>query len=642
MDLLDSIKSGFMADKKGTNKKSSSRKEKKQKKHYFTRVLILEILVLLIVAGAVLIYPLIYRNKVFPGVKVGNISLGGKTYLEALDLLEAPLDRFNEEGLVFIFEEEKVVLEPTVVGTDIDSSYDIFTFDSNLTLKKVYNVGREKDYWSNLKEQFAALIYGRPVSLEYYFNKRDIKDALEQNFSQFETPHKDASLVVEQDFSLGIEKEEVGTIFDYQTVVNETENNIKNLNYQPVYLKLVPDQPEINLSQAESLLSQAEKILNLSPLTIRYEEKEWEINKQIFSTWLDFRSYPKDSSSKKEAGVGLNPEAVGDYLDTIRGDIDIEVKEGKFQIKEGKVVQFQASQPGITLAILPSVQQMENSFIKNGEKEAVLVIESEEPEATTENVNNLGIKELMGIGESNFSGSPRNRRANIKLGAEKLHGTLIKPDEEFSLLKALGEFEASEGWLPELVIKGNRTIPEIGGGACQFGTTMFRAALNTGLPITARRNHSYTVSYYYPIGTDATIYDPAPDLKFLNDTGNYLLIQTRIEGNNLIFELWGTKDGRIAEQTTPRLYGWQDPPPMKIVETEDLAPGEEKCTERAHKGVSAEFSYKVTYLSGEIKEEVFQSKYKPWQEVCLKGVDKKSEESGEGSESSPASQETTI
>lgn len=625
-----------MANKKRKDKNSSN-KQPKTKKRYFTKLLALEFFLFLFICGAILSYPFIYKNKVFPGVTIGKHNLGGKTYLEALDLMETPINSFNKEGLVFIFKEaegtheEKVVLEPTMVGTDIDSSYDIFRIDGDNALKKAYAVGRSPDWWTNLKEQFASLLYGRSVSLEYYFDRKNIEETLKQNFSKLETPPKDARLIVNSDLSFGVKEEEAGNIFNYQTIVAEAENNLRNLDYQMVNLNLIPAQAEIRQSQAEPLLPQAENLLALAPLTISYQSedqnKSWEINKQTWSTWLVFRQSEKKSSIQKEVGIGLNPEIVGAYLDTIKSEVEVEVKEGKFQIAEGKVVQFQASQPGISLDTQASVQQMENSFIKNGKKESELLVKEKEPEVTIENANNLGIKELVGVGKSNFAGSPRNRRANIKLGAEKLHGILIKPDEEFSLLKALGKFEASEGWLPELVIKGNRTIPEIGGGACQFGTTMFRAALNAGLPITARRNHSYTVSYYYPIGTDATIYDPAPDLKFLNDTGNYLLIQTKIEGDNLIFELWGTKDGRVAEQTTPKLSGWQDPPPVKIIETEDLAPGEEKCTERAHKGVSAEFAYKVTYPNGEIKEETFTSKYKPWQEVCLKGVEKNPEQS---------------
>ena len=110
---------------------------------------------------------------------------------------------------------------------------------------------------------------------------------------------------------------------------------------------------------------------------------------------------------------------------------------------------------------------------------------------------------------------------------------LIAPDEEFSFNRALGEVGPAQGYLPELVIKNNKTIPEYGGGVCQVSTTMFRAAVYSGLEVTERRPHAYPVKYYNPQGFDATVYSPSPDLKFKNNTGGWILIQTRIEGNNL-------------------------------------------------------------------------------------------------------------
>ncbi|MCX6800168.1 MAG: VanW family protein, partial [Candidatus Falkowbacteria bacterium] len=133
-------------------------------------------------------------------------------------------------------------------------------------------------------------------------------------------------------------------------------------------------------------------------------------------------------------------------------------------------------------------------------------------------------------------------------------------------------------------------------------------------------NHSYRVPYYEPAGTDATIYDPWPDFKFKNDTNKYLLIQTFMEGSSLRFELWGTKDGRVASSTYPVIYNIVQPEPKKIIETADLKPGEEKCTEKAHAGADAYFDYSVVYPNGESKERRFKSHYVPWQEVCLFGV----------------------
>jgi vancomycin resistance protein YoaR len=166
-----------------------------------------------------------------------------------------------------------------------------------------------------------------------------------------------------------------------------------------------------------------------------------------------------------------------------------------------------------------------------------------------------------------------------------------------------------------------RLRSEFGGGLCQIGTTAFRAALAVGVPITERRNHSYRVVYYEPAGTDATIYDPAPDFKFRNDYATPLLFQTRIDGDDLYFELWGAKDGRVATQTTPVISNVVVPAPTKIVETLDLKPGEKKCTEKAHNGADAKFTYNVTYPSGQTVTQDFKSHYVPWQAVCLLGVD---------------------
>ena len=250
-----------------------------------------------------------------------------------------------------------------------------------------------------------------------------------------------------------------------------------------------------------------------------------------------------------------------------------------------------------------------------------------------ETINDLGIKEIIGTGHSSFRGSPKNRRHNIRTGAEAVNGTLIKPGEEFSLIKTLGEINKETGYLPELVIKDNKTIPEYGGGLCQIGTTLFRATIASGLPVTQRRNHSYRVSYYEPAGTDATIYDPWPDYRFINDTKKHILIQYRIEGDDLYFDFWGTKDGRIATSTYPTIYNITRPEAEKIIETLDLKPGEKKCTEHAHNGADAYFDYKVEYSKNNppldkedekdlIRETRFKSHYSPWREVCLLGVEK--------------------
>jgi vancomycin resistance protein YoaR len=130
--------------------------------------------------------------------------------------------------------------------------------------------------------------------------------------------------------------------------------------------------------------------------------------------------------------------------------------------------------------------------------------------------------------------------------------------------------DGEHGYLPELVIKQNRTEPEFGGGICQVSSTVFRAAIYSGLKITARRNHAYPVKYYAPYGMDATIYIPKPDLKFVNNTPGHILMQASIEGTELIFRFYGTSDRRKVEVDGPHILESNPDGSMKTVFTQKV------------------------------------------------------------------------
>jgi vancomycin resistance protein YoaR len=318
----------------------------------------------------------------------------------------------------------------------------------------------------------------------------------------------------------------------------------------------------------------------------------------------------------------LDVTALQRDLPIIAPQVEKAAKEGSLVITDGRITSF----VGGTAGLMIDVEAMRQSILTDWSittSTLPLLVRVIPAKLAGEDPKRLGIHELIGVGRSNFSGSPTNRRKNIAHGVELVHATILQPGEEFSLLKTLGPIDEEHKWLPELVIKGNKTLPEFGGGLCQIGTTVFRGALDSGLPIVERQNHSYRVRYYEPAGTDATIYDPKPDFRFLNDTGAPILINGYIEKNDeVVFEFWGTKDGRVSERTDPRIYNVTAPPATKLIETLDLEPGKKKCTETAHAGADAEFTYTVTYANGEVKKEVFRSHYRPWQAVCLIGVEK--------------------
>lgn len=282
-------------------------------------------------------------------------------------------------------------------------------------------------------------------------------------------------------------------------------------------------------------------------------------------TFQQYLSAAINSTSLKQPTrtYKFNPAAVYAWTGQIAKSVNTEASEPAMRIEGNRVTEFTPPQTGKVLDRYDSTLKIMEA-LGQGVTTVNLTVNTTEPQQSLESLNNLGIKELIGRGESKFNGSPYNRRHNIKVGMEKMKGVIIKPGEEFSFNKYLGPVEAYAGFLPELVIKKTGTVPELGGGLCQVSSTTFRAAMHAGLAITQRRNHSYAVQYYAPQGTDATIYPGVVDLKFMNDTENSILIWPYFKDENyLVFDFYGTYDGRKVELGTPYSYDKKSDGSMK-------------------------------------------------------------------------------
>jgi len=184
-----------------------------------------------------------------------------------------------------------------------------------------------------------------------------------------------------------------------------------------------------------------------------------------------------------------------------------------------------------------------------------------------------GIAEVVAVGESAFAGSPKPRRHNIAVGLQRFNGHRIPRGTVFSFNEVLGPVNAATGYQKELVILGERTLPDYGGGLCQVSTTAYRGAWEYGLPIDERKNHSFAVRYYGPQGTDATVYPPNVDLTFTNDTPGALLIQTHVDGDRAYFIYYGTRDDRIADVFGPFTWGATPPPADRVEYTAEIPAG---------------------------------------------------------------------
>lgn len=331
--------------------------------------------------------------------------------------------------------------------------------------------------------------------------------------------------------------------------------------------------------------------------------------------------------------LSMNTNLIDDSLDSLADSIDIAAYDALFKFENGKVTLFRTSSSGRKLnkeqtkkMILAYITSLSKQEIASGEEIVIMLpVEPVIPNITTENSNEYGIRELLSVGTSKFLGSIAGRVHNIELAAGRISGRLVPPNSTFSFNDALGDVSAATGFQPAYIIKDGRTVLGDGGGVCQVSTTLFRAALNAGLPIVERHAHSYRVSYYEQDsspGLDATVFAPSYDLKFKNDTPNYILIQAKTDRQNYIltFEIYGTSDDRKAEITRPIILSQTTPPDDLYQDDPTLLKGVVKQVDWKAWGAKVTFDYKVNRNGEIIYKQTFFSNFQPWQAVFLRGT----------------------
>jgi len=567
-----------------------------------------------------------YRNRIYPGIKIGDLDLGGKTMSEANDLIAARSNEITNKGLVFNYYDRQETLAATTVSFDSDLSYSSLSFSNNEMLMNAY--GEEKGRgFGNFILNYLKSNKQKTIATAYTINENSVHKFLSETFADLNIEAVNAYFSISEDSGqkhATVNQEKIGKEINYEEALMDIKESLNNFQDVNVSIHTQSSYPTVRQDDLNKLTAMAEEIAESGSITLQSptdttstSTQFWLIKPEQIITWV------KEEKQNDKLVLVLNQEKIIEYLQkNISPEFDKDPILPRFEIKDDKVTSWQIGKNGYRIDLVATAATIKEKF--SSDKKNITIVTEEVPADSLTSSNDFKIKEIIGTGHSRFSGSPANRRHNIKVGADTLHGLLIKPGEDFSLMKTLGNIDASSGYRTELVIRDNKTVPEYGGGLCQIGTTMFRTALASGLPITERRNHSYRVSYYEPAGTDATIYDPSPDFRFLNDTGNYILIQARIKGDDLYFDFWGVKDGRTATTTYPVIYNIVKPEPTKIIETTDLAPGEKKCTESAHNGADAYFDYTVVYPEGAtttpLHERRFNSHYTPWQAVCLVGA----------------------
>lgn len=482
----------------------------------------------------------IYSVKTLPGLKIAGEEFSGIDKSTATWLLQTKVRALIKQKIKITFQEKTIYPSYEEAGVEIKIKK---------TISEAIGLGDENIYV--FARKFYNSLRGREnISLKNEVNEETLHNYLLNSFSGTIEPVQNATLLLKRG-EFVVQTEKAGRDVNLKTLSSKIKENIGFLKRPEVVISLEKIEPEVFQNEVDEARDRALSMSSV-PFVLRFEKEEFMVSPIEIKNWISFNPVLKDNNMI--LGAEIDKEVVQEYLEkNIKEEINQEPENARFEKKDDKIAVFALPKTGQELDSGESAQRIKDA-LENNQNETELAVRISPPEITNIDTGNLVITDLLGEGASNFAGSPNNRRHNISVGMRKIHGLLVQVDETFSINSALGKVGPEAGYLPELVIKHDRTEPDFGGGLCQVSTTLFRAAVNSGLKITERSPHAYIVRYYGTPGMDATIYQPSPDLKFLNDSGNPILIQSEISGNYAYFRFYGVSDGRSIKTLGPYVY----------------------------------------------------------------------------------------
>ena len=580
---------------------------------YFRPFLFFLIILFLLPLAVFTAYHLAYLARIYPGITIAGLKVGNLTKDETENLLSQYYSKNHFQSLTLTYEKNTWTLNFPENG--------IFP-QIRSTVAKAFQVGREGPWEKQLMQKWNSFRYGMRLPIEYSIPDRSLEEKIASIAIGIDTPLIEPHLGVLEPGLMGksgriiINNGSAGRVLDSEMLKKQILEQLANLDPSPIILPVKTLAVITTDADIELTKKRAENLLD-KKLTLTAPDFSSDLGGKAIVSLLDFKG-------------GYDKEKLTEYIKNVSKSVNREPENATFVFDNGKVTVFKPAKDGIAMRQSETVSNLSKKLLNLEATSASglsysLSIESMKPAITTESVNTLGIKGSLGKGQSNFKGSIGGRIHNILLASSRLNGILIKPGEIFSFNKALGDVSINTGYQQAYIIKEGRTVLGDGGGVCQVSTTLFRAALNAGLPIVERWAHAYRVSYYeqgYPPGLDATVYDPGYDLKIKNDTPGHILIQTQVDANasSLTFELYGASDDRQSKISKSKIWSETPPPPDLYQDDPTLPTGQVKQVDWKAWGAKVSFDYKVTRNNETLIEKTFYSNYQPWQSVFLKGT----------------------
>jgi vancomycin resistance protein YoaR len=543
-------------------------------------------------------------GEVLRGVWVDDVALSGLDPAEAERALAALDERLRRAPLSVRIGDQPFEVSPAEIG---------FRVDVDATLARAEAEGRAENPVRQLGWWLAR--FASPVRIPAVGTLDP--DALDAWLDRSE-----AQAIADRPYSGGVvarggapvaEPPRRGRRIERERARREITNALAAERRGTLALPLEEVRPELDPKLLDEAAARA-RVLVSGPVELHLEERDPTDDSQALSLRFEptvlLRALTSRITGTDTPRVELQfePAVIEERLGLLRRALEKPPRDATIVIDERDRPGIVPSRAGTLVdarLIADAVLEAAASPAKVG---ALPIVRGAPPERSTDALIALRIRRLVSKFTTHHE-CCQPRVKNIHRIADLVDGTIVEPGGIVSLNALAGPRTLKNGFVMAPSIEDGEMVDALGGGASQFATTFFNALFHGGYDILERQPHSYWFPRY-PMGHEATLSWPKPDVIFRNDTDAGLFIDTSYTETSITVKLFGDNGGRKVQA---RVSARQDivKPPVELIANDDVPPDDEKTKEGGMIGWSVIVSRVLTFPDGSKKEETRKVTYKP-------------------------------
>ncbi len=529
-----------------------------------------------------------------PGVHVDALDVSRLDREQIEAKLRAWLEQRSAQPVALVLSGHALSFDPKSVG---------FSADITGTTGRALSAGRQGNFLGNFLGFVGRWFRPEVVPLELRFDPALLAQRLaEWQASAIGDPPFDGGIAV-ADGGVSPLYPHGGTRIDAKPAEAQLKRAIRGGSAsEPLATRT--EQPSVDRSEVDRVVVEARAMLSDPVQLVADNDRQLLLTPNELGSLLRARVVAGQAKLELEC----SSEALQQLIEPRRAQLEAPAKNARFVIDPQDRVHVEPGHAGTLVDDQALALGLCAAARKPSKKGELTLSPGAEPALSTEAAEHAGVTGLVGTYTTRHA-CCQPRVENIHHIADLLDGTLVKPGETYSVNQVIGPRSIKNGFRPAPSIEDGDMVDTVGGGVSQFATTLFNALFYGGYDIIERQPHSYWFTRY-PMGYDATLSYPHPDIIFKNDTEACALIKTEYTDTSITVKIYGNNGGRkVRAEVSPRQNIVS--PPVEFIPNPRLDADEEKTREGGMIGWTVTVKRTLTFPDGKIKEERRKVTYKP-------------------------------